>query len=105
MGDRGGSLTLWWPLRGSNTSEDSPDARESEATAAVLPEQAIVAEVTAPLALVTPPSDVLTVDVLRAKLDSAIIAERWDAVAIIGARLRELERGGVVDLASRRRRG
>jgi hypothetical protein len=46
------------------------------------------------------------VDVLRAKLDAAIIAEQWEAVKVIGARVRELERAGVVDLdRARKKRG
>ncbi len=32
----------------------------------------------------------VTANELRRKLDAAILAERWDAVAIVGARLREL---------------
>jgi len=40
---------------------------------------------------------------MREKLDAAILAERWDAVAAINLRLRELEREGVVDIASRKR--
>jgi hypothetical protein len=48
----------------------------------------------------------LTLDVLRAKLDAAILAEAWDAVKAIGERIREVERAGVLDLdAARRRRG
>ena len=52
------------------------------------------------------PSEPMTIDVLRAKLDAAIVAEAWDAVKVIGARLREVERVGVVDFdVKRRRRG
>lgn len=41
---------------------------------------------------------------MRAKLDAAIVAEQWDAVKVIGARVRELEREGVPDLADVRAR-
>ncbi len=36
-------------------------------------------------------SESLTVDVLRAKLDAAIVAEAWDAVKVIAERLRVAE--------------
>jgi hypothetical protein len=39
---------------------------------------------------------------LRAKLDAAILAEQWDAVKVIGARVRELERVDVVQLDDER---
>jgi hypothetical protein len=43
---------------------------------------------------------------LRAKLDRAIAAEQWEAVQVIGARIRELEHEGMVDLdAERKKRG
>jgi hypothetical protein len=41
-------------------------------------------------------------EVLRAKLDRAIVAEAWDAVKVIAARIRELERADVVNLATER---
>jgi hypothetical protein len=44
-------------------------------------------------------------ETLRAKLDAAILAEEWDAVKIIGARLREVERQeatNVIDLRVKR---
>jgi hypothetical protein len=44
------------------------------------------------------------VETLRAKLDAAIVAERWDAVAAIRARIVEVERAGVVDLERERAR-
>jgi hypothetical protein len=48
----------------------------------------------------------LTLDVLRAKLDAAILAEAWDAVRVIRDRIVEIERAGVVDLgAERAKRG
>ncbi len=43
-------------------------------------------------------------DVLRAKLDAAIVAEAWDAVRVIHARIAELERAAVVDLGAERDR-
>ena len=44
----------------------------------------------------------LSLDVLRAKLDAAIVAEQWAAVAVIGERIRQVERAGVVDLEAER---
>jgi hypothetical protein len=48
-----------------------------------------------------------SLETLRAKLDAAIVAERWDAVAAIRARITEVERADIVDLehvrANRRR--
>jgi len=44
-----------------------------------------------------------SLDDLRTKLDAAIVAERWDAVAAIRARIVEVEREGVVDLGEARR--
>ena len=41
---------------------------------------------------------------LRAKLDAAILAEAWDAVKAIKARVDELEREGVIDLERERHR-
>ena len=49
-------------------------------------------------------SQPLTIDLLRSRLDAAIVAEQWEAVKVIGARLRELERAGVVDLETERAR-
>ena len=46
----------------------------------------------------------LTVEVLRAKLDAAIVAEAWDAVSVIAERLREIERAGIIDLEGERNR-
>ena len=45
-----------------------------------------------------------SLETLRAKLDAAIVAEQWAAVATIAARIRELERADVVDLEAVRRR-
>jgi hypothetical protein len=45
-----------------------------------------------------------SVETLRAKLDAAIVAERWDAVAAIRTRITEVEREGVVDLGRERAR-
>lgn len=45
-----------------------------------------------------------TVEVLRAKLDAAIVAEAWDAVKVIRERMKQVERAGVVDLAAERAR-
>jgi hypothetical protein len=45
-----------------------------------------------------------TGDTLRTKLDAAIVAEHWEAVKVIGARLRELEREGAALHAARVRR-
>lgn len=45
-----------------------------------------------------------TADDLRAALDAAIVAQRWDAVTAIHARIAELERVGVVDFAAERAR-
>ena len=42
-------------------------------------------------------------EALRGKLDAAILAEAWDAVKAIKARIDEVERAGVVDLAEHRR--
>jgi hypothetical protein len=48
----------------------------------------------------------ITSEVLRAKLDAAIVAEAWEAVKAIRERIVEIERAGVVDLdAERARRG
>jgi hypothetical protein len=44
----------------------------------------------------------LPIEMLRAKLDAAIAAEQWDAVKIIGERLRE--RATVVNLDAARKR-
>jgi hypothetical protein len=44
----------------------------------------------------------LTLDVARAKLDAAILAEAWDAVKVIAERVRQLERVDVVDFALER---
>ena len=41
-------------------------------------------------------------DGLRRALDAAIIAQRWDAVTAIHARIAELERADVVDLGTER---
>lgn len=52
------------------------------------------------------PSPPLTVDVLRRKLDAAIVAEAWDAVKAIRERMVEVERGeagNVVSLSPRKR--
>jgi hypothetical protein len=46
----------------------------------------------------------LSINVLRAKLDAAIVAEAWDAVKVIAERIRELERVGVLCLDDARRR-
>jgi hypothetical protein len=47
-----------------------------------------------------------TLDVLRRKLDAAIVAEAWDAVKAIRERIVEVERRAVIDLeAEARRRG
>lgn len=46
----------------------------------------------------------LTLEDARVKLDAAIAAEAWDAVKVIAARVRELERADVVDLALERMR-
>lgn len=45
-----------------------------------------------------------TLEELRVKLDRAIASEAWDAVKIVAARIREIEREGVVDLEARRQR-
>jgi hypothetical protein len=46
------------------------------------------------------------IETLRRKLDAAILAEAWDAVNAIRARMVEIERAGVVDLnLERARRG
>ena len=67
------------PLR---TGDDSPDAPR-------------------PVAM---PNAEPSIDVLRRKLDSAILAERWDAVRVIRDRIVEVERLGVVDLDAERAR-
>ena len=43
-----------------------------------------------------------SLETLRRKLDRAILAEQWEAVKVIGARIREIEHASVVDLATRR---
>jgi hypothetical protein len=45
-----------------------------------------------------------TLEVLRAKLDAAIVAEAWDAVKAIRDRMAEMQRADVVDLAGERAR-
>jgi integrase len=45
-----------------------------------------------------------TLEVLRAKLDAAILAEAWSSVSVIAARIREIERAAVVDLDRERAR-
>jgi hypothetical protein len=46
----------------------------------------------------------LTLDLLRRKLDAAIVAEAWEAVRAIRERIVEVERSGVIDLARERAR-
>jgi hypothetical protein len=50
---------------------------------------------------------ILTVEILRRKLDAAIMAEAWEAVKAIRERIVQAEReeaGNVVDLSSKVRR-
>jgi hypothetical protein len=54
-----------------------------------------------------PNAEALTVDVLRRKLDAAIVAEQWDAVRAIRERIVEVEReaaGNVRSIESARHR-
>ena len=51
-----------------------------------------------------PRDEPLTVEILRRKLDAAIVAEAWDAVKAIRERIIEVERADVVDLARERAR-
>lgn len=46
----------------------------------------------------------ISLEMLRSKLDAAIVAERWDAVAAIRARIVEVERADVIDLERERKR-
>jgi hypothetical protein len=105
-------------------NEEAPDSREPEASsfaeragfepgkkeAAIVEEKAVPsigptdsksesARASEPLAAAP-----LTLDVLRAKLDRAIVAEAWDAVKAIRERIVALEREGVVELDEERKR-
>jgi hypothetical protein len=54
------------------------------------------------------PETALTIDVLRRKLDAAIVAEAWEAVKAIRERMIEVERaaaGNVIAIESHTRRG
>jgi hypothetical protein len=43
-----------------------------------------------------------TVEALRAKLDAAIMADEWEVVKLIGRRIRDIARDGVIDLHTER---
>jgi hypothetical protein len=45
-----------------------------------------------------------SLETLRAKLDAAIVAEQWEAVKAIRARIVEIERADVIDLNAARAR-
>jgi hypothetical protein len=56
--------------------------------------------------LIAEHTDAPSLDVLRAKLDAAIVAEAWPAVTAIASRIREIEHAGVINFeAARKERG
>jgi hypothetical protein len=73
------------------------------------PVTATSAPAVAPQVNAMPNAEPITIEVLRAKLDRAIIAEEWEAVKAIRERIGEVERvpaGNVLNLAEERlRRG
>jgi hypothetical protein len=89
----------WWRRRESKANRDTASPREILAENRADP-QPKPSEPTAPA------NDSPSLETLRTKLDAAIVAERWDAVAAIRARIVELERASVIDLAAvRAKRG
>jgi hypothetical protein len=78
----------------------------AESTSTAAPSLVPVEAPPAPLAN-TVANAILTVEILRRKLDAAIMAEAWEAVKAIRERIVQAEReeaGNVVDLSSKVRR-
>jgi hypothetical protein len=53
-----------------------------------------------------PNAEPITIEILRSKLDRAIVAERWEAVKTIRERIAQIERAAatnVIDLDARRK--
>jgi hypothetical protein len=104
-GERGG--------RDSNASEESAPNPEKTAGSALPPPagEPESARVSEPLAVdsrtLVEPEPKVTVDLLRRKLDAAILAEAWEAVKVIRERIVEVElprARRVVDLGPRSHR-
>lgn len=93
-------------ITGERREASPTDARSVEEEAAAAIDDVAKLEPSQTNSQRSEPVPELTIDVLRRKLDAAIVAEAWDAVKAIRQRMNELERaaaGNVVELASKRR--
>jgi hypothetical protein len=94
--------------RDSKTEAKSPGSEERAASVIVAPPPEAPDAGTNPATVRDPgqvrdDSFVLTIEVLRQKLDRAIVAEAWDAVKAIRERMIEVERDAAGNVVSIRR--
>src|SRR5207249_369089 len=85
----------WWRRRESKAQSDSASTAANPAGNKVDPQRR-------PSEPTEPNVGTPSVETLRGKLDAAIVAERWDAVAAISARITEVGRADVIDFRAAR---